>query len=482
MIFNIIVCTDINGGISKNGKIPWKIQEDYNFFRDTITNKQNSKPNVIIMGRNTYEEMNLVKGHINVIISKTLKITDLNTSEIVHIFNTIEEALIKITEFDYNEIFVCGGKKIYEYFLDNKKNDNTRLYWTLINENYDCDNILNFNELSNLNAHCRNIQNCYELEDTLNKEIVSVFFQRPAFSMSNREEQQYIILMNSILSSGKFAPCRNGYTYSKFGNILRFNLNSFPLLTTKKMFMKGIFEELMFFIKGHTNSKHLFDKGVKIWEKNTTPEFLKKCNLPYEEFDMGPMYGFQWRHFNAPYEGMNTSYEGKGFDQLQYVLSELKQNPNSRRILMTTYNPAQAKEGVLFPCHGISIQFNTEPIDDNHYRLNISQNQRSCDYFLGVPFNIASYALLNYMICHVLNNDPECKYRYEPGELVMFLGDYHIYKEHKTQAIRQILRIPKKFPKLEFKRNIIKIEDFTLEDILISDYDSYSAIQADMIA
>jgi thymidylate synthase len=114
--------------------------------------------------------------------------------------------------------------------------------------------------------------------------------------------------------------------------------------------------------------------------------------------------------------------------------------------------------------------------------LNISQNQRSCDYFLGVPFNIASYALLNYMICHVLNNDPECKYIYEPGELVMFLGDYHIYKEHKTQAIRQILRIPKKFPNLKFKRSISKMEEFTLEDIELINYESYPGIQAEMIA
>lgn len=488
MNINIIVCTDACGGISKNGKIPWKIQEDYNFFRDTITNKHNNKPNVIIMGKNTFNDMNLVKGHINIIISSTLDVTKLTQTynEIVFIFNTIEEALQKINELTYGEIFVCGGKKIYEYFLENKKTNNIKLYWTLINKNYDCNNILDISKLSDLNGHNKNILNfledklTYELEDILNKEIVHVFFQRPTFTIINKQEYQYISIMSSILD-GKYSPCRNGYTYSKFGNILRFNLNTFPLLTTKKMFMKGIFEELMYFIRGDTNSKHLFDKGVKIWEKNTTTEFIKKCNLPYEEFDMGPMYGFQWRYFNAPYEGMNSSYEGKGFDQLQYVLSELKTNPNSRRILMTTYNPAQAKEGVLFPCHGISIQFNTELIDSNRYKLNISQNQRSCDYFLGVPFNIASYALLNYMVCHVLNNDPECKYEYEPGELVMFLGDYHIYQQHKSQAIRQILRIPKKFPNLKIKRNVLKIEDFVLDDIELVNYDSYPTIQAEMI-
>jgi thymidylate synthase len=288
--------------------------------------------------------------------------------------------------------------------------------------------------------------------------------------------------MKNIIFDGKYTECRNGYTYSKFGEILKFKLDKFPLLTTKKMFIKGIFEELMYFIKGDTNSKHLYDKGVKIWEKNTTKEFIKKCNLPYEEFDMGPMYGFQWRHYNAEYKGMNESYLNKGFDQLQYVLNELKNNPNSRRILMTTYNPIQAEQGVLFPCHGISIQFNTELISDNQYKLNISQNQRSCDYFLGVPFNIASYALLNYMICHVLNNDSECKYKYTPGELIMFLGDYHIYKEHLVQARRQIMRTPKKFPTLKFKYNVLNIEDFTLDCIELIDYECYPTIQAEMIA
>jgi thymidylate synthase len=193
------------------------------------------------------------------------------------------------------------------------------------------------------------------------------------------------------------------------------------------------------------------------------------------------MYGFQWRHFNAQYNGMGQSYEEKGFDQLTYVLNELKTNPNSRRILMTTYNPAQASQGVLFPCHGISIQFQTHKIDDV-YSLNISQNQRSCDYFLGVPFNIASYALLNYMICHVLNNDPECKYKFEPGELIMFLGDYHLYKVHTQQANRQTLRNPYKFPTLHFKKNVSNIEDFKLEDIEISGYECYPGIVAEMVA
>ncbi len=479
MRFNIIVCVDSEGGISKEGKIPWKIQEDYNFFRDIITYSETKRPNVIIMGRNTFEDMNLVKGHINIIISTTLE--TIKTDEKVYIFKNEEEAINKIDTLEYNKIFVCGGKRLYDTFL-NKGNHN--LYLTVIDKNYNCDNKLNY-EIDSIDLQYYNF-NTFNCNDIKNNETVSITIYTPKYNQlksdENLDEKAYLNLMNSIITTGKYAPCRNGHTYSKFGNMLRFELNRFPLLTTKKMFFKGVFEELMYFLKGDTNSKHLSDIGVKIWEKNTTKEFIEKCNLPYEEYDMGPMYGFQWRHFNAHYEGFKGSYQNKGFDQLHYVLSELKQNPNSRRILMTTYNPAQAKEGVLFPCHGISIQFNTEPIDGNHYKLNISQNQRSCDYFLGVPFNIASYALLNYMVCHVLNNDPECKYKYEPGELIMFLGDYHIYKEHKVQAIRQIMRTPNKFPTLKFNRNVTNITDFSIEDIEICEYDSHPGILAEMIA
>lgn len=475
--YNIILCTDINGGISKNGIIPWKIQEDKNFFIDTITSKNDNKPNIIIMGKNTYEQMNLIKGHVNIIISKTL--TNIDSNE-AYIFSDLDDATKYIDSLlktnSYGKVFVCGGKSIYEYFLNNTNNT---LHWTLINKSYDCDNVIDIKSLEKFTTKNIYSANVY---DSLNNINVNIEFKSGENDYINKDEQHYLDVMKNILDNGQETKCRNGYTYSKFGEMIKFDLDSFPLLTTKKMFLKGIFEELMFFIRGETNTKKLYDKGVKIWEKNTTKEFIEKCNLNYEEFDMGPMYGFQWRHFNAQYNGMNDTYEDKGYDQLKYVINELKTNPNSRRILMTTYNPAQASQGVLFPCHGISIQFNTEHVNDNTYKLNISQNQRSCDYFLGVPFNIASYALLNYMICHVINNDTESKFKYVPGKLVMFLGDYHIYKEHLIQARRQILRVPKQFPKLMFKRNVNNIEDFKLEDIDLQHYNSYPTISAQMIA
>jgi thymidylate synthase len=198
------------------------------------------------------------------------------------------------------------------------------------------------------------------------------------------------------------------------------------------------------------------------------------------------MYGYQWLHFNAPYHNMHHDYTNKGFNQLEYVLNELKTNPTSRRIIMTTYNPAQAKEGVLFPCHGIGIIFNAEKdmtdFTDNTYYLNIMQLQRSCDYFLGVPFNIASYSLLVYMICEILNNDSECKYNYRPGELTMSLGDYHLYNSHIEEASRQVIRVPNNFPTLHFNKKIYNLEDFKLEDIEIKNYNPGVEIKANMVS
>jgi thymidylate synthase len=194
----------------------------------------------------------------------------------------------------------------------------------------------------------------------------------------------------------------------------------------------------MFFINGKTDTSELSEKGVKIWEANTSREFLDKMGFKYRKVgDMGPMYGFQWRNFF-------------GFDQLQYCINLLKTDPTSRRIIMTSYNPAQAFDGVLFPCHGITIMFYCNLIKStdlvNYYKLDIMMTQRSADLFLGVPFNIASYALLNYLICDHINNDQniksQIKNNFIPGRLIMNLGDAHIYNEHYTQVIRQIMRNP----------------------------------------
>ena len=489
MKFNIVVCVDNNYGIAKNGDIPWKIKEDSDYFRDLIKFKYNGKPNVIVSGRKTFEKMGVIPDHFNVVFTKN----KINNDLIIEVHNE-EEFIEKISKFDYGKIFICGGSEIYKIFMNYIGNDDYRidLYLNMIDGNFECDTFipkelqLYYKNLNKMNYTKMLVENIKE------SKIYDFIHCQPAWIIqptslyylinNNKEEQLYLDAMKDLLLNGTKTKTRNGYTYAKFGKTLEFDLrNGFPLLTTKKMFFKGVCEELLFFLRGDCNTKHLSDKGIKIWDKNTDRTFLDSNGFfTRKEGDMGPMYGFQWRHFNAEYKDCDTDYTNKGLDQLAYVLNELKSNPHSRRIIMTTYNPLQAKSGVLFPCHGISIQFNVEE-SNNEYIVHLSQNQRSADYFLGVPFNIASYALLLEMVCHHLNLKGETK-KYIPGRVILFLGDYHIYESHRNQCFKQIMRYPVEFPKIKLNPNKINLEDFKLEDFEIIGYNSYPGIAADMVA
>ena len=542
---NLIVCIDSKGGIAKDSKIPWKIEEDYNYFRDIIGHRHNYNSNtidlpisklthnVIIMGRNTYEAMSLVKNHTNIIVSTTLTPQDLdqklNQSQYSNtkgfVIKTIEEALIKskqlVIDKICSKIFVCGGKSIYDYCIEHYDRDVTKVYSfnhhliyesnsyssiqynefslkyyiTKIEQDYNCDikvsNII-FNSLQILETQYHNepdqLYHKIQVEDKITTLPVQIKIFKPILCKqtyeiekpSNLDEIKYLNLMNRIINTGVKDMTRNGYTFSLFGEQLQFDLNSYPLLTTKKVYFKGVFEELLYFIRGQTNSKILEDKKVMIWQKNTTKDFQNSMNLShYKEGDMGPMYGFQLRHFNAEYKGCDEDYNVKGIDQLSYIINLLKTDPKSRRMIMTTYNPAQAFEGVLFPCHGICIMFHAVHIEDNKYKLNIMQTQRSCDYFLGIPFNIASYALLTYMMCHIINNS-DSKFKYEPGKLVMNLGDIHLYEEHIKCTVQQTLRPPVKFPNLIIKNKVLNLEEFKYEDFEVENYQPHLTIQAEM--
>jgi thymidylate synthase len=284
--------------------------------------------------------------------------------------------------------------------------------------------------------------------------------------------------MNKIIKQGHYRQTRNANTFSIFGCHMCFDLqnNILPLLTTKKMFTRGILEELLFFLRGETNSKILEEKKVNIWKSNTTREFLDNNNLShYTEGDMGPMYGFQWRHFNAEYNGCDKDYSGKGIDQLEEVVKDLQYNKYSRRILMTTYNPRQAKQGVLYPCHGIVVQFGIE--DDN--KLCCHMYQRSADYALGVPFNITSYAFLVHILCSILKTK-NCNYI--AGKLYMSFGDVHLYENHVEAAKMQLERTPFLFPELRIKKEILNFQDIKSDDFEIINYKSHDKLNFEMVA
>lgn len=490
MNIKLIVCVDNKGGISKNGEIPWDIKEDTNFFVDQI-NKPSKQKKLIVVGKNTYLKVMNIKNCEFLIISTTFISDKDNIKDNIKVLTNLDLLKNHLNQFYQNyDIFILGGKNIYDCVIT--QFSNIDFIVSKIDYDYNCDNIVNNFDMI-FEIYIEHLSSkTFSLKDTKNNIDINITFYSKEFNSKlnnnskpiNQDEQEYLNLLEDVLKNGDRRMTRNGYTCSLFGKTLEFNLDRFPLLTTKKMFLKGIFEELMFFIKGEIDSTKLSDIGVKIWEGNTTREFLDKMGFKNRKVgDMGPMYGFQWRHFNANYTDSESNYDNTGFDQLKYCLDLLKNDPCSRRIIMTTYNPAQAFEGVLFPCHGITIMFYCVPINDsdNTYKLDLMMTQRSCDLFLGIPFNIASYALFVYLICDHINNS-NSKYKYIPGRLIMNLGDVHIYEEHMTQTIRQILRVPLEFPDLDINKKIYDIESYSFDDINIINYSSYMGIIAKMIA
>ncbi len=288
----------------------------------------------------------------------------------------------------------------------------------------------------------------------------------------NSEEQQYLNLISFIKENGEHrldrTSTQSGGSLSIFGHQMRFNLfNSFPLLTTKKVHWKSVVEELLWFIKGDTNANHLSEKGVKIWNSNSTRSYLDSVGLSYDEGDVGPIYGFQWRHFGAEYNGKEVDYTGKGVDQLMGCIKMIKETPMSRRIVMSAWNPCDLKKMALPPCH-ITCQF----FVSTNGKLSCSMYQRSCDVGLGVPFNIASYSLLTCIMAHSCGL--EC------GEFIYFMGDVHIYMNHMEVLNEQIKREPRKFPKLKFLCEPKCITEYTINDFEIIDYNPYSLLKMEM--
>ena len=275
--------------------------------------------------------------------------------------------------------------------------------------------------------------------------------------MSFHPEKQYLQLIKEILEKGSLEETRNGKTKSIFGYSMRFSLKDgeLPLLTTKKVAWKTCFRELQWFIRGSTNNKELQDQNIHIWDGNSTREFLDSRRLHNNEVnDLGPIYGHQWRHFNAEYKDCHTDYSGKGIDQLAIVIRELK-NPltrNSRRLIISAWNPCQLDEMALPPCH-ILMQFN---VRDNKY-LSCALTQRSGDVGLGISFNIASYSFLTHIIakhCDLIAD-----------EFIYFLGNAHIYEEHIETLKEQLKREPFPFPKINILKKHDNIEDYSIDDI-----------------
>lgn len=285
-------------------------------------------------------------------------------------------------------------------------------------------------------------------------------------------EAQYLNLIKHILKNGTKEVGRNGTTYTSIGHSMRFSLNNneIPIMTTKRLAWKTCLKELLWFMNGKTSNTLLKNQNVKIWNGNATREFLDSRGLHHlKEDDLGPVYGHQWRFFNAKYNDCNTDYTNKGVDQLGGIIKSLKDENerSSRRLIMSAWNPQQINEMALPPCH-VMCQFHVI----NNKSLSCTMYQRSGDVGLGVPFNIASYSFLTHLLAH------HCGL--EAKEFIHFIGNAHIYDDHVDSLEKQIDRKPNAQPTLYIKNKYADIENYSMNDFQVNNYVSYGKIKMDM--
>jgi len=456
--FSIIVAIDAGGGISKEGEMPWKSRSDMTFFRDTT---MGHRRNAIIMGRVTYEsipkEHRPLRGRHCIVISRTLRQEE---NPEITVSTSLLEALQISGGRSYEEVFIAGGEQIYEEAVRNFLYLCRKIYVTKFKTDYECDLFFPWESIKDF-PEFRN--------STQTRDFIRYIFA----PQIDHQEYQYLNLLKKVMDEGESKIDRTGIgTVSTFGARMEFDISErIPILTTKKVNFDNIIKELLFFVSGKTDTNILRDQGVKIWVKNTTREFLDERGLTdWEEGDMGAGYGFQWRHWGAKYEGADTDYREQGIDQLTTLVQQIKENPQSRRHILSTWNVSDLDKMVLPPCHCL-VQFN---VSGDRKHLDCQLYQRSGDLFLGVPYNIASYSFLTCMIGHLTG--------LRPRKLIHIIGDAHIYNNHCSQVRKQITRIPHPFPTLKFRKSarIHNIDDFEFDSFLIQGYTSWPSISAQM--
>jgi thymidylate synthase len=275
----------------------------------------------------------------------------------------------------------------------------------------------------------------------------------------------YLDLLDKVLTEGQLREDRTGTgTMGVFGHQMRFDLaDGFPLLTTKKLHLRSIIHELLWFLRGQTHVAPLQEAGVRIWNDWATAE--QTARFGRQAGDLGPVYGHQWRNFGATLQA-DGSYARDGVDQIERLIETIRTNPSSRRMLVTGWNPKEADQVALPPCHTL-FQFYVQG-----GRLSCQLYQRSADIFLGVPFNIASYSLLLMMIAKVCD--------LEPGEFVHTMGDAHLYRNHLDQARLQLTREPMARPTMQLEPSVTELQDFEFEHFKLSDYAPHPHIRAEV--
>jgi len=470
-------------GIGKNGKMPWpRLDKDMKKFREVTMGHR------VVMGRKTYESIGKpLEGRINVVISRKGPIDG------VIVYDSLKTALLECKEkYDKNvKTIVIGGGEIYrQCFEDPELYRNLHLlYMTQLNfeKPYECDTFFP-NILKNDEIYEKWVEIIEHGETLYNYPIFhddgTITMTPPGIPMAgdfsvsrhiNREEQNYLDLCKDILDNGEMVDTRPGVkAKSCFSRNLRFDVRNgvIPILTTKLVFLRGSLEEILFFTSGKTDAGILKEKGVRIWDGNTTRDFLDKRGLNhYPEGDIGVSYSFQFRHVGAEneYKGCKEDYTGKGIDQISDVIAALKSDEPNRRIMINLWNVAHLDKMTLPPCLFCYVFCR-----QGEY-VSIQAIMRSADLFLGVPFNVTGTTFLLNMVCHLSGRKPK--------EVSITMVDCHIYENHFSQVKEQIAREPYPFPTLKIKRTaeeIGNIDGFRYEDFEIYNYNPRPAIKGEM--
>lgn len=461
----LILATTKKGGIAKEGKIPWKIKDELHFFRKMTLN------DVVVMGRKTFESIGkTLPDRINIVVGKG------------HYSRWEAINKIVILEKEGKKVWLIGGAQLAESF----RHLVDQIFISVIHHDYDCDLFAPQYVLDSLQT----IERLFELsadnknsiaEDMCAPRIYATHTEYTVyqcFLMENSEERAFQEMIQRIVDEGVSHGDRTGMgTQSIFGHQLTFSLenNRFPMTTIRKSFFRGIFEELMWFLRGETDAKILSKKGIRIWEDNSRRHVLDKLGLKnLEEGDCGPIYSFQWRYWGAKYINCKTDYTGQGVDQISNIINEIKTNPFSRRLLLSGWNVTDLEEMCLPPCHTF-YQFDVSPAEDNgpNY-LSCHLYQRSSDVLLAGHWNITSAALFTFLLAHF------CGLR--PKRLIASYGNVHVYNNHRQTLAEHLRRYPFEYPRIFINPVNPRdhLWDYQLEDVNVKGYITHPQIPLDM--
>lgn len=480
--------------IGADNDLLFTLKEDMRFLKSITSTRVSAKKNVVVMGRRTWFSIPAhrrpLENRLNIVLTNDpalLRVTPFPKGKLCweHMKKeyTFDKDMYYMTFVQFQKlyaieqpnVFVLGGSSVYSLFLNSCDLQPSTVHLTQV-----------YGTVKYADRFIEPLSDEYKLvgvsEKFVSEQVSYRILTYKLFPGYTSDEHKYMDLCKHILLHGKIRPDRTGVgTISTFGYQMRFDIsNCIPLLTTKQVPWRSVIHELLWFMKGNTDAKLLRQVGVNIWNGNTSRSFLDQRGLEhYDEGILGPSYGWLWRFFGAKYSQAfadTTSIDNSkigGFDQLQYIIDELKSDPYSRRALMCYWNPSDMHKMAIPACH-FSCQFYVEDDLSNTRRLHCHFTMRSTDVFLGLPFNIVSYSVLTYIIA--------LKCGFKPGSVVYTGGDVHLYRSHLEQVYQQVGRQAHPFPKLLVDPSVQHkdFEDITVDDFEVVGYFPEAPIKARM--